>query len=292
MSEAWDLLAFLAGKARGILVNAKFASSLIYNGIFIVIMEAVTARNWRRYWTRGFLTDLCYLLFFAAGLYYFFVSGPVGRALTALVQSVAPWYLQLNLLGYLHPLAHTAILILVIDGVEYAMHRLGHSNRLYWKFHCIHHSAEHLTPLTKFRVHFIDMTVFGTVKFFPAVALGLPPDLWMPILPLGFLQILSHCDLDWGYGWVGKLVVSPRFHRIHHSADPAQCHKNFGIIFSLWDYVFGTAAADLTRPLAYGVPGVKVPDSFPQQFFYPFFLVAEELGLLRRPAPAAKPQPS
>ena len=292
MDEARELLLLVAGKAKGILVNAKFASSVLYNAAFIATMEAITARNWRRYLTRGFLTDLCYLLFFAAGLYYFFVSGPVGRALTALTQLVAPWFLELNLLGYLHPLAHMVILIVAIDGIEYAMHRLGHSSPLYWKFHCIHHSAEQLTPLTKFRVHFIDMTVFGTVKFLPAVALGLPKDLWMPILPLGFLQILSHFDLDWGYGWLGKVVVSPRFHRVHHSCDPAQCHANFGIIFSFWDYLFGTVAADLSRPKAYGVPGARVPDSFVHQFFYPFFLVAEELGWLRRPAAAAKPQPS
>src|SRR5262245_30734096 len=124
MNEAWELLLFVAGKARGILANAKFASSILYNSLFIVTMETLTARNWRRYFTRGFLTDLCYLLFFAAGLYYFFVSGPMARALTALVQGVAPWYLQLNLLGYLHPLAHMAILVVAIDGIEYAMHRL------------------------------------------------------------------------------------------------------------------------------------------------------------------------
>ena len=71
------------------------------------------------------------------------------------------------------------------------------------------------------------------------------------------------------------------------SADPAQCNTNFGIIFSCWDYIFRTANKDLTRPVAYGCPQMHVPESFLQQFFYPFILVARSLGSnTPRPQPA------
>lgn len=294
MNELWEILTFVAMKVRGIALNAKFSSTIINNGLFIVAMEAVTRRNWRRYFTRGFLTDATYLLFFSAGFYYFFISGPVGRGIRSVLTHLAPSILNLNLLGFLPLLLQSAALVVAIDGIEYGMHRLGHSNRWYWKFHCIHHSAENLNPLTKFRFHWVDMTIFGTVKHVPAIALGIySPGIWMPILPLGFLQILSHFDLPWTYGWLGKIVVSPGFHRVHHSTDAAQCNKNFGIIFSFWDYLFGTAASDLSRPAAYGIPGgMKVPEGFVRQFFYPFLLVVRDLLPQVPQTAAAKPEPS
>jgi sterol desaturase/sphingolipid hydroxylase (fatty acid hydroxylase superfamily) len=285
MSEIYELALLVAGKLKGIVGNAKFVNTMLYNSAFVVAMEAATARRWRRYLTPVFLTDLSYLLFFAAGMYYFFISGPIQRAAIAAVNAVAPWWMELNLLGVFPGIVHSIIVVLAIDLIEYALHRVGHSNRFYWKFHCIHHTAAELTPFTKFRVHWLDMTVFGTVKFLPMMALGMPATLWMPILPLGFLQILSHFDLPWTYGPLGRFLVSPGFHRMHHSADPAQCHTNFGIIFSCWDYIFGTAAAKVEAPVAYGLPpgSDPVPEGFVRQFFYPFFLVAGELGLLRRP---------
>lgn len=285
MSEMTELALFVAGKVRGLFVDPRFLLPVIGNPGFVVLVEALTARRWARYLTRTFLTDLTYMLFFAGGLYYFFMSRPIQRAALAAVNAVAPWWLQLNLLGVLPQVLHALLLVMAIDLIEYAMHRVGHSNKWYWKFHCIHHSPAQLTPLTKFRVHWVDMTVFGTVKFLPVAALGLPPTLWMPILPLGFLQILSHFDLPWTYGPLGKFLVSPGFHRMHHSADPEQCRQNYGIIFSCWDYIFGTAARTIEKPAAYGLRDVKVPDGFVKQFFYPFFLVAEELGLRRQPSP-------
>jgi sterol desaturase/sphingolipid hydroxylase (fatty acid hydroxylase superfamily) len=102
-----------------------------------------------------------------------------------------------------------------------------------------------------------------------------------------FLQVFSHFDIDFHYGPVlGRLLVSPRYHRIHHSADPAQQRTNYGLIFSCWDYLFRTAASDLTRPKEFGLREVKVPDSFLQQFFYPFLLVLRSLGWTGRPQPA------
>ena len=105
-----------------------------------------------------------------------------------------------------------------------------------------------------------------------------------------FLQVFSHFDLDVHYGPIlGKILVSPRYHRVHHSSDPAQYNTNFGIIFSFWDYLFGTAAADLAKPRAYGRPDFKLPDDFFLQLFFPFVLLVRRLGGSRVPEPAREP---
>jgi sterol desaturase/sphingolipid hydroxylase (fatty acid hydroxylase superfamily) len=201
--------------------------------------------------------------------------------------------LLLNVFSSLPVVPKAIAMIMAVDFFEYWMHRLGHSSKLYWSFHCVHHSPAALTPLTKFRVHWGDMLVFGTVKALPMLMLGHMTVTWMPVLPLGILQVLSHFDLDLHYGPIlGKVLVSPRYHRVHHSADPAQRNTNYGIIFSCWDYIFGTANPDLTRPKEFGCPEMRVPESFLLQFFHPFLLVARRLGVGSPPPPAADPAAS
>jgi sterol desaturase/sphingolipid hydroxylase (fatty acid hydroxylase superfamily) len=284
------MAAALAGKAFTMLTGPRFVQPVLSVLALCALVELVTQRRWRRYLTRTFLTDLTYMLFFATGTYYFLFSGHVERFIKGAVNEHAP-FLLLDLLGFLPALPKAIAMIMAIDFFEYWMHRAGHASKLYWSFHCIHHSPQQLTPLTKFRIHWGDMIVFGTVKAVPLLMLGHANMTWMPLLlsmSLGVLQVLSHFDIDLHYGPVlGKLLVSPRYHRVHHSADPAQCNTNFGIIFSCWDYVFRTANRDLTRPAAYGCPHMQVPESFLQQFFYPFLLVARSLGL-----GAARPQPA
>jgi sterol desaturase/sphingolipid hydroxylase (fatty acid hydroxylase superfamily) len=268
----------MAQKVTRALTGERFVATVLWVFGFIVLMELVTARRWRRYLTRTFLTDLTYFLFFTAGVYYFFFSKPVERLAHYVVVTYMSGFV-IDAFGWL-PIGLKALaFIMTIDFLEWCMHRLGHANKWYWKFHCIHHTPETLTPLSKFRIHWGDMLVFGTFKAIPILLLGHMGVTWMPYLPLGLLQIFSHFDVDIHYGPVlGRLLVSPRYHRVHHSADPAQRNTNFGIIFSCWDYIFGTANADLTRPKALGLPETHVPDSFAVQFFYPFLLVWRGMG--------------
>lgn len=286
MDGLWELAAVLGGKAWRMLSGPKFVQPVLSVLLLVALVELVTARRWRRYLTRTFLTDLTYMLFFASGAYYFLFSGHIERMVRRFVTGQAP-FLIVNVFGGLPVVPKAIVMIMAIDFIEYWMHRLGHASRLYWKFHCIHHSPALLTPLCKFRVHWGDMIVFGTVKAIPLIVLGHMTVTWMPILPLGVLQVLSHFDLNLHYGPVlGRILVSPRYHRVHHSADPRQCNTNFGIIFSCWDYLFGTANPDLSKPKAYGCPEMHVPESFLLQFFHPFLLIARSLGLVT-PRPQA-----
>ena len=67
--------------------------------------------------------------------------------------------------------------------------------------------------------------------------------LWLLIfVALIFFQgSLIHSNLNWDFGPLKYVFVSPRFHRYHHSTVDASRHKNFGGLFSFWDYLFGTA---------------------------------------------------
>src|SRR6188474_1860016 len=152
MNELWDLGGSVAARVVTHLMGARFLQTVATLVAFVVVVELLTRRRWARYRTRTFLTDATYFLFFAAGVYAFFISGPIHRLILAGVRDHGR-FLILDLTSWMPAALKALFFIMSIDFVEYCMHRLGHANKLYWKFHCIHHSPEQLTPLSKFRVH-------------------------------------------------------------------------------------------------------------------------------------------
>jgi sterol desaturase/sphingolipid hydroxylase (fatty acid hydroxylase superfamily) len=56
---------------------------------------------------------------------------------------------------------------------------------------------------------------------------------------------------------LGRIVVTPAFHAVHHSIDRVQHDSNFGTILSIWDRLLGTAMA--AEPLHFGVADLGDP---------------------------------
>ena len=53
---------------------------------------------------------------------------------------------------------------------------------------------------------------------------------------------LNHSNLKIGWGPLGYLINSPRMHVWHHDVVlHGKSGQNFAIIFSLWDWLFGSA---------------------------------------------------
>ncbi len=82
------------------------------------------------------------------------------------------------------------------------------------------------------------MRVAGTL---PVLALGFAPIAVAGIVPvLTFMAILVHANLDWDWGPLRGIVVSPRFHRWHHTTEEGARDKNFAGLLPFWDVLFGT----------------------------------------------------
>jgi acyl carrier protein phosphodiesterase len=60
------------------------------------------------------------------------------------------------------------------------------------------------------------------------------------------VESLSHANIRLPFGWLGeRLLVSPRFHRVHHAIGVGHEGKyhgvNFAVLFPIWDILFRTA---------------------------------------------------
>ena len=136
----------------------------------------------------------------------------------------------------------------------------------------MHHAPGELSTLTQNRRHLIERVYMDVALYLPIlVVLGIPSETW-PILWMvfGMLEALQHAELDWRFGPLYYVFVSPVFHSLHHSSDPRYYDKNLGGMFSIWDHLFGTAAGVKERPEEYGVPGLTMKETLTSQLVTPF----------------------
>lgn len=234
-------------------------------------------------------TDGAYTVFYLAGIYAFLISGPTYRLLSALVSRYAP-FLRTDLLAHLPLWSQFFVASVVMDGVLYWTHRAMHRVDWLWAFHSVHHSQREMTGLANFRFHAGDVFVRGLAQFVPGLLLGVPLFVWLPSVWIQVaLDCLAHSGLGWSYGPLDRLLVSPRFHRLHHSADLGHRDRNFGMTYSFWDRWFGTATLEAAEPRAYGLAEVEVPPSFLRQLAYPFAALAGAGPTTSRAAVAPAP---
>jgi sterol desaturase/sphingolipid hydroxylase (fatty acid hydroxylase superfamily) len=90
--------------------------------------------------------------------------------------------------------------------------------------------------------------------------LGQPVKTWLPVYYIvEFLIAIEHSEIPWRFGPFYRFMVSPTFHSFHHSVRPEHHNRNFGRMLSIWDYLFGTAVSDETRPNVYGLEDWRMP---------------------------------
>jgi sterol desaturase/sphingolipid hydroxylase (fatty acid hydroxylase superfamily) len=157
------------------------------------------------------------------------------------------------------------------DFVQYWFHRSFHRFPFLWGFHAVHHSARSMDWLAGSRMHFVEIVLLRSVTSLPLLTLGFAPSVAQAYI--GFIYVyasLVHANLRGDFDWIGRFVVTPRFHHWHHAIEAEAVDKNFAVHFPLLDRLFGTFHLPPSRwPSGYGVPE-NVPSGYRAQFAYPF----------------------
>ncbi len=192
---------------------------------------------------------------------FLYRSGALSLAFFIILQPLLnPLDIELRALGWLPPnleeivpglaaqpfLAFLAYLA-VIDFAEYWFHRFQHRFEWWWALHSVHHSQRQLTLWADDRNHVLDGLIHALWLALLAIAIGVPGNQFLAVvLFTRFVESLSHTNVRFGFGPLGdRLLVSPRYHRIHHGIGVG--HEgtargcNFATLFPLWDVLFGTA---------------------------------------------------
>ncbi len=220
-----------------------------------------------RYLSRWFLNDLLYTVFYKSGIWVVFIQAIVFSAYEERLH-----FLKLDVLSGLPMVPGLIVFWLGGDFLLYWVHRAQHRWQWLWAFHAVHHSPRELSALTYFRRHPVDNILIDFGWYFPlAFVLGVPTTGWVPLYTvIVFGAALQHSNVPWRFGPLYKFWVSPVFHSIHHSIDPAEYNSNYAAHFSIWDHVFGTASPRRERPDRFGIEGPQMVESIPVQLLQPF----------------------
>ena len=235
--------------------------SQLYIGAAVLCMAAVlfleslaplhgAAAPLRRWARNGALSVLAMGTTLAAPLLFWAVMGPLG--LKPHGSGLAYWGVPVW--------GQWALTFLLMDGLAYALHRLSHAVPWLWRLHAVHHSDVELDATTTHRHHPLESLLTAWITLPLLVALA-PPVLAVLAYSLVALAVstLSHGNLrlpavlDRGLRW---LLVTPAYHRVHHSAHRPQTDSNYATVLPLFDHLFRSAAwvpADGGRGLTIGL---------------------------------------
>lgn len=166
----------------------------------------------------------------------------------------------LALLAPLPTLAGLVAYVVLVDLFEYGVHRLFHRVPALWRLHEIHHSQTWVSPLTTTRIHPIELLAKRGLSWLFVLVIGEARPAWVLwIVVDGFWGFFVHSGLPVSLGPLRYLVVSPRFHALHHAREARYHDANFGERLAIWDVLFGTARFDDATGVAQGVDDASFP---------------------------------
>lgn len=245
---------------------------LIGVSLFFFVLEAV--KPWRkeqRRFRKDFWLDAFYMFFnfFLFSLViYNAASDVVVHFFNDLLSRIGITNLIALEIGSWPTWAQLLLLLVLRDFIHWNVHRLLHRVPFLWEFHKVHHSVEQMGFAAHLRFHWMENVVYRVLEYIPLAMIGFGIDdffvVYLFSLAVGHF---NHANISIPLGPFKYLLNNPQMHIWHHAKSWPSDHPygvNFGITFSLWDYIFRTNYIPHDgRDIELGFPG---SEEFPKTF--------------------------
>ncbi len=191
------------------------------------------------------------------------------------------WAFRFHVVRVPNPWAYWIALLVLQDFAFYFLHRVDHSCRLFWAVHVTHHSAAEFNLTVGFRPSVLQ-PVYRFAWFVPLALLGFrPEDVVLMYSVTQLYGVLVHTRYVGRLGPLEWILCTPSHHRVHHGTNPQYIDKNLGMVFIVWDRLFGTFA-DENEEVQFGVVG-SAPTHNPVRVIFGEWVAL--LRDLRKPVP-------
>jgi len=179
---------------------------------------------------------------------------------------------QYHLAIHWNPIAYWLVLLFSEDLLFWLEHYIDHSIRIFWAVHVTHHSSPEYNLSTGFRSS-VFMPVYKYLYFIPLVLLNFRPmDVVFMYSITQIYGILVHTQaIKKLPKWIEYVLVTPSHHRVHHASNIPYLDRNMGMVFIIWDRMFGTFTEELPDEIPHY--GITKPIEQP---FHPVHIVTHE----------------
>ncbi|MBV8772115.1 MAG: sterol desaturase family protein [Deltaproteobacteria bacterium] len=133
---------------------------------------------------------------------------------------------------------------LILDLLQYVVHRCEHRIPFLWRFHALHHTDPDVDVTTSVRHHPFEYLPAAAIYSGAGFLLAIPANvITIHALAVFVTAAVQHGNIrlpHWCERGLSSVLVTTDLHRVHHSAKRAEADANYGAVLSVWDRVFGT----------------------------------------------------
>lgn len=134
--------------------------------------------------------------------------------------------------------------IVFLDFLVWLQHVMFHAVPALWRLHRMHHADLDFDLTTGLRFHPLEIILSFGIKTAGIVVIGAPAIAVLIFeIILSSLALFNHSNVSFPRPVeraLRRLIVTPDFHRVHHSWHPNETNSNFGFNLSWWDRLLGT----------------------------------------------------
>lgn len=256
-----------------IIKSGKYDQLLTWNGItaalgplipFLLLLEIIRGAFYKRF----------HVIHYKISFFTFVLNAFIGRVISfamvalciglfsryAIFKTTFTWYWFIY--GYI-----------VWEFAHFIYHFLAHKVRIFWCLHSTHHAPESMNLSVTFAHFFLEAPYADVIRTTICILLGVNPPMLFVIMFIdgtwgAFIHVGENLIKDARFGFLGKLILTPSFHRVHHARNPVYMDTNYCNLLNIWDRVFKTyQPEDPTIPIEYGITRPMKKNSFLDAYF-------------------------
>ena len=255
-----EVIGFLGiSRALEILQTGNYEALRTYDGItafivpiipLLVLLEFTLGILYKKPQTKVYKVNfLIYVFNRFAGR---FISIAMVAYCIGLFQPYAPFTVNMAWYGFLYG-------YVVWEFGHFIYHYLAHKVRLFWCLHSTHHAPENMNLSVTYAHFFLEGPYADVIRTTACILLGVPPEMLFVIMFIdgtygAFIHVGENLVRDARFGWLGKLILTPSHHRVHHARNPLYIDTNYCNLLNIWDRFFGTYQEEQDHlPPEYGI---------------------------------------
>ena len=261
------------GALLDIVNKGDYARLLTWEGIraminpvvpFILVLELIRGLLYRKFEIISYrIPFITYLFNSVIGR---FISIGMVTICIGLFQPHAPFTLPFTVPGFIAG-------YIIWEFGHFIYHFLGHKVRLFWCLHSTHHAPESMNLFVSHAHFFLEAPYADLIRTTICILLGVPPPMLFLIMFIdgtwgSFIHIGESMMKKADLGWLGRFILTPSHHRVHHARNIQYMDTNYCNLLNIWDRLFRTYQPELpdVKP-EYGITREMRPNSFMDAYF-------------------------